>query len=478
MRLKITAKLAILFIIAPFSGILFMSIYLHTKSKSELLENLGSKLEIIARTTALSIKEKNHRKIVSLKWKKSSSFKTIRHLLDRVKTSNSLKYDCIYTFQVINQQSLELRFAVMLHKKVFIGSQYKVPNMNRDIFLKVISGKSAYTGLYTDNHGEWISGLAPIINKKSGNVTGILEVDYKFDKYIEDLQAQFQTNMLITVFTLLLGIALSLLISSRTSSLIQGMIHASNKISQGDYDINLKRKTNDEFGDLITQFNKMAVELKERLHLLKYIPNHTINSIKKNLLESHGEKKLLTEKSDITIFVSDIRAFTPFAEKHSPTEVIETINRYLNLQTKIIKKHGGSIDKYVGDEIIAFFHHSNRDVQATLAACEIHHEIEKMNMNESIQKKKLEVGIGINSGFVVMGDLGSDEFMDYTAVGIHMNIATRMCAGAKAQEVVISHPVYERISNSDVFHTLKITSRGKVLYKGVSEPIEIYLVST
>ena len=473
MRFNITLKLILMLSIVSMGFVIPRSYFTYKANTKKLEEKLGLSLLHIANTTIIGIKESEHRRIRSSEDEKKSSFKNIRNFLDQVREMNELEKECIYTFQV-GESTNKFKFAVMLSTPTFIGNEYNVPDYNQKFFKKVISGESVYTSLYKDDHGQWISALAPIISKK-GKVTGILEVDYKVNKYLKEVDAELQEGLILALLTLVLGLIAVIIIAFYISSPIKKITGAAKEISQGNYDIQLRVSTNDEVGDLNKQFNQMAGQLKEKFHMLKYIPEHTLEKVKTSL--SSTSNKSHDERKNIVILISDIRGFTRFVEKHSPATVMAVVNEYLELQTKIISKNGGTIDKYVGDEIIALFDGDKKSIRASLSACDIHEEIRRMNLTKKDQAMKLQVGIGVNAGFVVMGDIGSSQLKDYTAVGTNVNLASRMCSGARPGETIISASVQKEIQDSDEREVFEISSKGEEFYKGISKSVQIYSVS-
>ena len=137
----------------------------------------------------------------------------------------------------------------------------------------------------------------------------------------------------------------------------------------------------------------MIQGLYERFELSKFVSSSTIESIK---------SKEKGAKDSITLFFSDIRSFTAYSEKHSPEEVVEYLNKVLSFQTEIIQNNGGDVYKYVGDE---------KEINACKSALEIQKE---MAVNSSALYDGLSVGIGINTGEVILGMIGSESRADFT----------------------------------------------------------------
>lgn len=157
-----------------------------------------------------------------------------------------------------------------------------------------------------------------------------------------------------------------------------------------------------------------------------------------------------SERKRVTILFGDIRGFTKMSSKMDSEDVMHTLNAYLNEMTEIIFKHGGTVDKYVGDEIMAVFN-SPTDVKdherkAFECAKEMLAHVAKVNKKTG---KKLNYGIGINSGYVVAGSFGSKHRLEYGVLGDTVNLASRFCSVAQGNEIVMGIGTYDSLKLTD-----------------------------
>lgn len=236
--------------------------------------------------------------------------------------------------------------------------------------------------------------------------------------------------------------------------------HVSGQVTRGDFQARAPVLSNDEIGVLSSQINTMVDGLYERYELSKYVSVSTIESIRNS---DKGAKK------EMTILFSDIRGFTSFSEQNPPEMVVERLNRILNLQADIIHRHGGDIDKYVGDEIMAVFTGPEKARNACRSALEIQ---EKIGGGEE-GLAGLAVGVGIDMGEVVLGMIGSQRRADFTVIGDHVNFASRLCSEAKSGMVVVSRSVMDVIGHAaavDVIPDLKI--------KGKKDPQKVFILKS
>lgn len=187
----------------------------------------------------------------------------------------------------------------------------------------------------------------------------------------------------------------------------------------------------------------------------------------------------LNKRADLSILFSDIRGFTTLSEKLSPEEVVALLNPYLEAMSKVIYKHGGTVDKYEGDAIIAFFgepvpykDHAARSIRASLDM-----RIALTKLKEEWAKEgrdiTFEMGIGINSGEVFVGLLGSEQRINYTVIGDNANLAARLQDLTKtyAWPILVSESTYEQVKDE-----FDAELADAVTVKGKTKPINVYKI--
>ena len=186
----------------------------------------------------------------------------------------------------------------------------------------------------------------------------------------------------------------------------------------------------------------------------------------------------LNRRTDLTILFSDIRGFTTISEKLTPEEVVNLLNPYLAAMTAVIHKHGGTVDKYEGDAIVAFFgepiqypDHARRAVLATLEMRQVLYDLNRQWKADGRSKDGFEIGIGLNTGQVFVGLLGSEQRLNYTIIGDNANLASRLQDLTKefGWPILISESTYQQVKEE--FDTEFAESR---LVKGKTEPVGIY----
>jgi len=178
----------------------------------------------------------------------------------------------------------------------------------------------------------------------------------------------------------------------------------------------------------------------------KYVSKQIVDQ----LLENDEMLNLGGQEQEATILFSDIRGFTSMSETMAPNEVVETLNDYFNLMIEIIFKYNGTLDKIIGDALMVIYgapNSTDKDTEnAVLTAIEMQEKLIEFNQRRIIHSKlPITIGIGINRGRVISGNIGSRQQMNFTVIGDSVNLASRLCSAAKADEIIVSDTVWKNI---------------------------------
>ena len=202
-----------------------------------------------------------------------------------------------------------------------------------------------------------------------------------------------------------------------------------------------------------------------KTELARYVSLSTLRMVEKTA----SEKAVPAGKtSDVTILFSDIRGFTTLVEKMDPAEVFKMLNLCLSKQIKVVETYHGIIDKLTGDEIMAVFEGPERALNALLCAQAIVQILGSPRQREV--PDWVGVGIGVNTGPVYRGSIGSDTMKDYTVVGNTVNVAARLCGFAKKFQILFSGSTRNLIGPKDFSYS----SIGKAALKGIKMPMEVF----
>ena len=229
----------------------------------------------------------------------------------------------------------------------------------------------------------------------------------------------------------------------------------------------IEASSKDEIGHLTDSFVEMGKGLEEREKIKSAFGKFVNEEIANQVLK--GEISLGGEKKDVAVFFSDIRAFTAISEKLEPEEVVEFLNDYLTRMVRCVNDNDGTVDKFIGDAIMAIWgapvSKGNDTLSAINASLEMRSQLMDFNKDRGSEKKPIiKIGCGINSGPVLAGQIGSDEKMEYTVIGDTVNLASRIEALNKpfGTDILITHDSYERVKDFFIVEKMqKITVKGK-----------------
>ncbi len=190
----------------------------------------------------------------------------------------------------------------------------------------------------------------------------------------------------------------------------------------------------------------------------------------KKLQDDPGSLVLGGERRYCTFLFTDVRGFTAMSEKLEPEEVTKIMNKALTIQANAVKEYGGMVDKYIGDAMMAVFNAPidlpGHETAAVLCARDIQENIKKADID-------VEIGVGVNTGYAVIGNMGSDTRFDYTAIGDAVNLAARLESSTKevGEDIVIG---YDTISSSNFSNEVLLKELDSIFVKGKEKPIKIY----
>ncbi|MBB3168730.1 adenylate/guanylate cyclase domain-containing protein [Simiduia aestuariiviva] len=233
------------------------------------------------------------------------------------------------------------------------------------------------------------------------------------------------------------------------------------------------------------RMNKLNLEAKrleqeQQLHkmrtykLSRYLPPPVWKAINEG-----RDKSLQTERKRLTVFFSDIKDFSELAEEMEAEALTELLNTYLTEMTKIVHQYGGTIDKFMGDGIMVLFGDSNskgvkhdalRCLSMSLAMRKRMKALQQHWHHQGI-KRPLQIRMGINTGYCTVGTFGTSNHLDYTALGAHVNLASRLESAAEPGEILVSHETWGLVKD-----TIMCRDKGNILVKGFSHPIKVYQV--
>ncbi len=303
--------------------------------------------------------------------------------------------------------------------------------------------------------------------KDKWKVRSVVKVSTSMKDIQEEIQKNTQASVIVGLVTIILvTLLLRLFMRATVLKPLDVIGGVADKIGEGDLSVHAQVKSQDEIGVLAQRINKMIKGLQERLHLTKFVSDEALTAVKKVGLEG---LKMGGERKVATIMETDIRGFTSMSEKMEPEEVVSLLNTYLDKQTEMIQSYGGDIDKFIGDAVLAVFTGEEMADNAVQCAIKIQKEIN--TLNQSLGKNTM-IGIGIDTGPLVMGAMGSKDRMDFTVIGDHVNTSSRLCDAALPGEVIISENTEKLLKEENY----QLKQLDPIQVKGKEKPIKIYKI--
>jgi adenylate cyclase len=278
----------------------------------------------------------------------------------------------------------------------------------------------------------------------------------------------------------LVAILLLIRVTTRpVSKSIAQISEAAAKVRNGDYEVELPEETRDEVGQLGASFKKMTEGLKQRDLIEQTFGRYVDKKVAEELMSRPEALRLGGEKRTVTIMMSDLRNFTVVSEKLEPEEVIKMLNRYFARMIELIERYSGIIVDFYGDSILVFFNGLEADIDARAldalrCALEMQQEFEKF-VTENVRQglPVLAMGIGIHTGEVIVGNIGTESRAKYGIVGSDVNLTDRIQATAGGGKIVISERTYDVISDF-----VEVSLEFKARLKGVEEIRQLYEIES
>lgn len=281
---------------------------------------------------------------------------------------------------------------------------------------------------------------------------------------------------LIVAVTLIAGLIAAFFLAHFITRSLHKISVCVQHIGEGDLNVRVPVESEDEFGSLAIAINQMAKGLAEherlKLGFMRYVSKPIMEKILASDINLKGERRR------ITVLFSDIREFTAFAERIDPEEVVSVLNEYFEEMFQVIFAHNGTLDKIIGDALMVEFgaplDDPFQEKNAIETAIEMQKALERLcDRWQSKGRPRLKMGIGIHSGPAIVGNVGTDLRMDYTAIGDTVNVAAHLEAATKEHNasILISAATVDRVEG--LFHVRTI---GPIRLPGRGASIDVFTI--
>jgi adenylate cyclase len=343
----------------------------------------------------------------------------------------------------------------------------------RPAMAEALRAASADRGVFDLSAGgdTWISTWTPLL---PGDGTAHALLQRPLSRELAPFRRLETTLQWLTALALILSALLAVWLARGISRPVQDLTLGVQRIGEGRYDEPVAVRARDELGQLATAFNSMARGLAERDRVRDLLGKNVSPEIAAELLRRPAA--LGGEEKEVTIMFTDVRGFTSLSESAAPTDLLATLNEYFTELTRVIEAHGGIVDKYMGDAVMAVFgvplatdDHASR---AVACARDVRRVLGTYNAARSAAGlPRLDTGIGLASGKVIAGNMGSAARHNYTVIGDTVNLAARLQDETKAYKVdsVIAGSTASACGHADWLRPL-----GSVTVRGKTEAVEVF----
>ena len=340
-------------------------------------------------------------------------------------------------------------------------SRANLPWQTRADWEAAVGADVAPRTISVDN--ESYEAVATLLGKESG-IRPLAVIMQSHDRAMAPYRGIQVGLLILGLIAAIVGVATSAVLARNVTSPVAKLVEGTQQVAAGNFDYRLDVHSTDEIGDLASSFNTMIRGLRERADMQKFVSLSTVE-----MIQSRTNKKVSAgEKVVLTIFFSDMRGFTAMTEHRTPEETVKLLNTCLSLQAEKVKKFHGDIDKYVGDEVVAIFQGEDMELNAIRCAVEIHSAVDQFNAS-SPDVGLIHLGIGIVTGEVILGSIGSEDRLDYTIIGSNVNLCSRLCSKAGPGETLLAESTYKRVKSLVAAQKIE-----PLQVKGFTDPIPVY----
>lgn len=348
---------------------------------------------------------------------------------------------------------------------------------DKELILKNLEVDVADPSFTTDQYGVWLSGFSPIRDAEQKYIA-TLGIDIDAAAIHNRIQELIKFAISGLICALLLAFIIAYFLSKKVTKSLHHLHGVVKEIGEGNLKARSHLSTDDEFGELSEGINAMSQGLQERdrlkMSFARYVSTHILDKI----LHSEAPLRLEGERRKVTLLFSDIREFTQLAETLPPESVVNLLNDYFEQMIEVIFSHSGTLDKFIGDGIMAEFGAPLDDISqeehAIRTAIQMQKELGALcDKWQKEGKPRIQMGIGIHTGEAVVGNIGSERRIEYTAIGDTVNVAARLEQTTKALKapILLSETTYLGAKDKFPFKDL-----GSMTLPGRKEQIRVYTI--
>lgn len=307
---------------------------------------------------------------------------------------------------------------------------------------------------------------------------GYAEISFSRAAMTQSIHASVRSIAITTLILIVVSIIVSYLLGKRLSRPLHHLMDASRAIGNGQYDFHFDDRRNDEIGYLMSSFNSMAQGMLQKTQVEDAFSKYVPTRVAKEILSNLDEVELGGKHAYASVMFADIVGFTAKSERMTPEEVAALLNEFYTQIGRAAELFSGTIDKYMGDCVMLVFGLSDSDSDHVFnsLACAVFFQKLVARMNDtrlSQGKQAVRFRIGVNTGDMLAGVMGSSDRVQYTVVGDSVNLASRLCSVSAGDQIVITEETYD---HPDIRKRVIAEKHESIRIRGKSKPVSTYLV--
>lgn len=326
---------------------------------------------------------------------------------------------------------------------------------------RAFEGRVRYIDSLTDESGTWNTVLAPI-RGTDGAVVGLVELASDADRDNLVLSGRFKRMVAQFATAVGGGLLLSFAFGRLLSRNLGALVVAAQSVARGRLDAKVAVRTRDEIGVLAATFNRMVDGLVEREFIRDTFGRFVNPDVVSQILADRSRLRLGGESRVVTVVMSDLRGFTALSEELGPERMVALLNRYLARMTTVVETYDGNVAELLGDGLVILFGapitHPDDARRAVACAIAMHHELAAFNTEEG---RRLQMGIGIDTGVVAAGNIGAERHMKYGVVGAAINVAARLESFTLGNQILVTHATREAAGVLETDEPMEFRAKGR-----------------
>lgn len=478
MRFRTRVLVLLLTLAVATNGVLLAMMYF--QAREHLLRQMQTTVLSIAATAATSIDAAKHQMIKTRADEETPAYHEIETALRKVRDANrrpgdlTVKY--VYTMTPHPTEKGVGLFAVDAEEndddKSHVGDVYKARGDNGAI---VFDQFQVQPGFVEDQWGKWLTANAPI-RDANGKSVGVVGVDVDAAEPLQKINLLLWSGGTAMALSILLATGMAIVIARLICEPLGVLRRTAEAVGKGDLTTRAELPRDDEFGEVAQSMNSMIAGLRQRENLKGTLARYVSSELAEKIFQSGEMPELKGDRCKITVLFADLRGFTTIAETLNPEQVVSILNEFFEKMIEAIFRHGGTLNKFLGDGFMAVFgapaEDNFQEEHAVRAALDMRRALDVLCERWKLaHSHEFNVGIGINTGTAVVGNIGSQQRMEYTAVGDAVNIAARLETASKelGTDIVVSEYTYVTVRHRFPFKQLK-----SLHVKGRTDPVTVY----